>query len=119
MIISHILLAVFAVFFGLKNIISKKGDKTHKVIGWIWVLLMLYVSISSFWIKELNDGTYSWIHLLSVWVIVSLALAIYFIKKGKLILHKIFMIGNFIGLSVAGLFTLFPGRFIPQALGLF
>ena len=80
MIISHILLAIFAVFFGLKNLISKKGDKTHKVIGWIWVLLMLYVSISSFWIKELNDGTYSWIHLLSVWVIISLALAIYFIK---------------------------------------
>ena len=119
MIISHILLAVFAVFFGLKNLISKKGDKTHKVIGWIWVLLMLYVSISSFWIKELNDGTYSWIHLLSVWVIISLTLAIYFIKKGKLILHKIFMIGTFIGLSVAGLFTLLPGRFIPQALGLF
>ena len=80
---SHLILAILAVGFGIKNLLSKKGGSTHKIIGWIWVSLMMYVAFSSFWIKELNDGLYSWIHLLSIWVIISLTLSIYFIKKNR------------------------------------
>jgi len=29
------------------------------------------------------------------------------------------MIGNFIGLTVAGIFTMLPGRYIPEMLGLY
>ena len=58
-IVSHIIFALLAVSFGTRNLISKKGDNKHKVIGWIWVLLMFYVAISSYWIRELNDGNYS------------------------------------------------------------
>ncbi len=83
-IVSHIIFALFAVGFGTRNLISKKGDNKHKVIGWIWVLLMFYVAISSYWIKELNDGN-----------------------------------GNFIGLIVAGIFTLLPGRYLPNLIGIF
>ena len=118
-ITSHLLLAILAVGFGFKNLLSKKGGLTHKIIGWIWVTLMMYVAISSFWIKELNNGLYSWIHLLSIWVIVSLTLSIYFIRKKKVLLHKIFMVGNFIGLTLAGIFTILPGRYIPETLGLY
>tara|TARA_A100001035_G_scaffold45291_1_gene32160 strand:+ start:203 stop:565 length:363 start_codon:yes stop_codon:yes gene_type:complete len=119
LIYSHIFLAVAAVIIGSINLFSIKGTTKHKVIGWIWVITMLYVSFSSFWIKELNDGTFSWIHILTIWVIISLLFAIYFIKKKKILLHKIFMIGNMIGLTIAGIFTLYPGRFIPSVLGLF
>jgi len=118
-IISHLILAILAVGFGIKNLLSKKGGSTHKIIGWIWVSLMMYVALSSFWIKELNDGLYSWIHLLSIWVMISLTLSIYFIRKKQVLLHKIFMIGNFIGLTVAGIFTMLPGRYIPEMLGLY
>ena len=100
-IVSHIILALLAVGFGTKNLISKKGDKTHKIIGWIWVILMFYVAISSYWIKELNGGGYSWIHMLSIWTLISISLAIYFIRIRKVYLHKIFMVGTFIGLFVA------------------
>ncbi|SMF78461.1 DUF2306 domain-containing protein [Candidatus Pelagibacter sp. HIMB1321] len=118
-ITSHLLLAILAVGFGFKNLLSKKGGLTHKIIGWIWVTLMMYVAVSSFWIKELNNGLYSWIHLLSIWVIISLTLSIYFIRKKKVFLHKIFMVGNFIGLTLAGIFTILPGRYIPETLGLY
>ena len=80
---------------------------------------MFYVAISSYWIKELNDGNYSWIHILSAWTLISLFLAIYFIKIKKVILHKIFMAGNFIGLIAAGIFTLLPGRYLPNLIGIF
>ena len=118
-IVSHIIFALFAVGFGTRNLIAIKGDNKHKVIGWIWVLLMFYVAISSYWIKELNDGNYSWIHILSAWTLISLFLAIYFIKIKKVILHKIFMAGNFIGLIAAGIFTLLPGRYLPNLIGIF
>ena len=118
-ITSHLLLAILAVGFGFKNLLSKKGGLTHKIIGWIWVTLMMYVAVSSFWIKELNNGLYSWIHLLSIWVVISLTLSIYFIRKKKVFLHKIFMVGNFIGLTLAGIFTILPGRYIPETLGLY
>ena len=118
-IVSHIIFALFAVGFGTRNLIAKKGDNKHKVIGWIWVLLMFYVAISSYWIKELNDGNYSWIHILSAWTLISLLLAIYFIRMKKVFLHKIFMAGNFIGLIFAGIFTLLPGRYLPNLIGIF
>ena len=118
-IISHIILALLAVGFGTKNLFSKKGDKTHKIIGWIWVILMFYVAISSYWIKELNGGSYSWIHLLSIWTLISISLAIYFIRIRKVYLHKIFMVGTFIGLFFAGIFTLLPGRYLPNLIGIF
>ncbi len=112
-------MAILAVFLGLRNIISKKGNYTHKVVGWIWVIAMTYVSISSFWIKSLNEGKYSLIHLLSIWVLICLVLGIYFIRKKKRKLHYAFMIGNYIGLVIAGVFTLLPGRFFDQVFNLF
>ena len=118
-ILSHILMAILAFFLGLRNIISKKGNYTHKVVGWIWVIAMTYVSISSFWIKSLNEGKYSLIHLLSIWVLICLVLGIYFIRKKKRKLHYAFMIGNYIGLVIAGVFTLLPGRFFDQVFNLF
>jgi uncharacterized membrane protein len=118
-VVSHLLIAVLAISFGIKNLISQKGTKTHKIVGWIWVLLMFYVALSSFWIKKINEGYYSVIHLLSIYVLVTITLGIYFLRKGNVKLHKSFMFGNLIGLIVAGIFTLLPGRYISQVLGLF
>ena len=34
-----------------------KGDHQHRLIGRTWVVLMLYVSFTSFWIKELDPAS--------------------------------------------------------------
>jgi uncharacterized membrane protein len=65
---------------------------------------MLVVAISSFWIGG------SLIHLLSAWTLASLALAVYFIRRGNVLAHKGFMVGTFLGLAGAGLGALAPGR---------
>ena len=119
MIFTHILFAIGALFFGFYVLIRKKGTKQHKLFGWFWVFLMTYVALSSFWIKELNNGHFSWIHVLSIWTLFTLTSAIIAIKNKKVNLHKVLMVGNFVGLSIAGIFTLLPGRFIPKILGLF
>ena len=116
-ILSHIFLALIALVIGAMNLLSKKGTNKHKLIGWFWIIFMGYVSISSFWIKELNEGQYSWIHLLSIITILSLIISIIAIKLRYIKIHSIFMIITYAGLFIAGIFTLLPGRFIANYLG--
>ena len=118
MIVSHLILALIALIIGSINLISKKGTKRHKLIGWFWIIFMTYVAISSFWIKELNDGDYSWIHLLSIITLLSLMFSIIAIKFGFIKIHSFFMLGTYIGLFIAGIFALMPGRYIANFFGI-
>ena len=78
---------------------------------------MLFVTVSSFWIRELNAGSFSWIHGLTVWTLFSMAAAIFSIRKGRVRAHAAWMIGTMIGTAAAGSFALMPGRFIAGQLG--
>ncbi|HEX5613162.1 MAG TPA: hypothetical protein VFX67_10940, partial [Burkholderiales bacterium] len=56
----------------------------------------------------------SWIHALSAWTLISLACAVYFIRRGNVRAHKGFMVGTFLGLLGAGVAALAPGRLLLQ-----
>ena len=77
---------------------------------------MLFVSISSFFIHEIKLwGNYSPIHLLSIWTIFSVGLAIYFVRVGNIKRHRQVMIALYgFALILTGLFTLLPGRAMNQ-----
>ena len=51
---SHALMALLAVVIGRVQLMSAKGISQHKVLGYIWVSLMMYVSISSLFISEIE-----------------------------------------------------------------
>ena len=93
-----------------------KGTPLHKLIGRIWVGLMDVVSLSSFFIYELKIwGNYSPIHLLSIWVLISLIGGIYFAKIGKIEWHKWTMtLIYFLALILTGIFTLLPERIMNK-----
>ena len=111
LIITHAALAGAAVLLGAVMLARRKGTVSHKWLGRAWVALMAAVALSSFWIFEIRRGAGpSLIHLLSVWTLVSLALAVYFIRRGNVRAHRGFMIGTLVGLVVAGAFALAPGR---------
>ena len=113
----HLAAAILGLLIGAAVLARKKGTVSHKALGRVWVGLMLVVALSSFWILEIRDGAgFSVIHLLSAWTLVSLALAVYFIRRGNVRAHKGFMVGTFIGLAAAGLGALAPGRFLYQLL---
>ena len=118
MIVSHLFLAFTALIIGSINLFSKKGTQRHKFIGWFWIIFMTYVAVSSFLIKELNDGVYSWIHLLSIITLISLILSIIAIKLRFIKIHSLLMIGTYIGLFIAGMFALMPGRYIANFIGI-
>ena len=77
---------------------------------------MLIVSVSSLFIHEIRLwGAYSPIHLLSIWTIFSLGLAVYFVRAKNIKRHKQMMITLYgFALILTGLFTFMPGRVMHQ-----
>jgi uncharacterized membrane protein len=108
----HAFAAMAAFAPGLVQFAAPKGTLPHRTVGWIWVALMALVAISSFWIHEIRlVGSFSPIHLLSVFVLVMLPLAVWRAHTHQVTAHRRAMTGMFLGaLVIAGLFTLLPGR---------
>ena len=113
----HAALAALSLLIGAAVLARPKGTSSHKLLGRIWVSAMVGVALSSFWIFEIRRGAGpSFIHLLSVWTLVSLGLAVWFIRRGNVRAHKGFMVGTFLGLMGAGLGALAPGRALSRLL---
>jgi uncharacterized membrane protein len=51
---THAYAAFVAVILGGIQLSRPKGTSSHKYLGYTWVLLMLWVSISSFWIQTIK-----------------------------------------------------------------
>ena len=110
----HAFAAMTAFTLGLVQFAAPKGTLPHRTLGWIWVILMFAVAISSFFIHELKLwGPWSPIHLLSIFTLVMLPLAVWRARHHQVQRHRWAMISIFLGaLVIAGLFTLAPGRII-------
>jgi uncharacterized membrane protein len=76
------------------------------------VILLALIALSSFFIHEIRlIGPFSPIHLLSIFTLVMLPLAVAHARRHEVQRHRRAMIGIFIGaLVVAGAFTFVPGR---------
>ena len=101
-----------AFVLGIVQFAAPKGTLPHRTIGWIWVLLMFAVALSSFWIHEIRlVGPFSPIHLLSIFAPIMLVLAVVHARRHNVSGHRKAMTSIFFGaLIVAGLFTFLPGR---------
>ena len=114
----HAIMAMIAIILGGIQLSMKKGGLIHKLLGRIWVGIMLIVAITSFFIHEIKLwGAYSPIHLLSLWTIFILGVGIYYVRVGNIKRHKQVMIATyFFALILTGFFTLYPGRVMHQIL---
>jgi len=108
----HAFAAMTAFALGVVQFAAPKGTLPHRTIGWIWVCLMAAVAVSSFWIHQIRlGGPWSPIHLLSIFTLVVLPLAVWRAHQHRVADHRRIMISLFAGaLVLAGLFTLVPGR---------
>jgi len=113
----HLVAVLPALAIGVSQLLLPKGTRSHKAFGWAWVAAMAIAAVSSFWIFGINSGDrFSVIHLLSVFVLLNLAAAIWSIRHGYVSAHKKFMVGTLLGLLGAGAGALAPGRFLHQLL---
>jgi len=108
----HAFAAMAAFALGVVQLAAPKGTLPHRTIGWIWVVIMVIVSATSFWIYELRIwGPWSPIHLLSIFTLAMLPLAVLRARRHQVARHRNAMIAIFAGaLIIAGLFTFVPGR---------
>jgi uncharacterized membrane protein len=114
----HAYAAIAAFVLGIVQLARAKGTAPHRVLGYLWVALMVTVSVSAFWIQEIRLwGRWSPIHLLAIFTLVMLPLGVYRAHMHNVTAHKYTMIGIFTGaLVVAGLFTFVPGRIVYRVL---
>ena len=95
--------------------LSQKGSQQHRMLGKIWLSLMFVTAISTIFIRNVNDGQFSWIHLFTLLTMIAVPQAIISARQGKIESHKKHLRNFFIGaLIVAGLTAFAPGRTMWQ-----
>jgi uncharacterized membrane protein len=108
----HAFTAMAAFVLGAVQFAAPKGTLPHRTLGWIWVLMMVVVATTSFWIHDLRMwGPWSPIHLLAIYTLAVLPFAVLHARRHHVGRHRNAMIALFTGaLVIAGLFTFMPGR---------
>jgi uncharacterized membrane protein len=108
----HALPALTAFGLGIVQLAVPKGTLPHRTLGWIWVLLMALVALSSFFIHTICTlGPFSAIHLLSIVTLVALPMGVRAARNHDIRSHRKSMLRLFTGaLLIAGFFTFLPGR---------
>lgn len=116
MIQVHAVAALGATVIGAVQLLRPKGGQLHRRLGWAFVLLMVVVAGTSFFIHTICQiGGFSWIHLLSILTLVLLPRGVLAARAGRIAQHRGTMTGLYLfALILAGLFTLAPGRLMHQ-----
>ncbi|MTI23218.1 DUF2306 domain-containing protein [Fulvivirga sp. RKSG066] len=100
----HLYSAILAIVFGTYILIAKKGTKTHKKVGFAYVIMMLILNITAFMIYRLFGGFGIFHIAATVSLVTLLAGMIPLIRKktnNSIILHISFMYWSVIGLYAA------------------
>lgn len=110
-LVIHLLAVVPALPLGAWVLFARKGRARHRLLGRIWLVLMLAGALSALWIRHLDNGRLSWIHLLVPVVLVTAWRAIAKARRGDIAAHKRVLVSMFVGaLIVPGLMAFIPGR---------
>jgi len=114
----HVAAVVPAAILGAYMFWARKGTPVHRLLGKVWLGLMLAAALSSFFIHTINLLLgFSPIHLLSVYVLYASWWAIRAARLHRIREHKLNVIGMYVGgIVVAGGFTLLPGRLMHEVM---
>lgn len=107
----HLLAVIPALPLGGYVLLRRKGDILHRALGRTWGGLMILAALSSFGLHGMTGG-FSVIHLLSVVVLVMVPRGIIQARRHDIAAHRRTMSLTYLGLSVAAMFTLLPGRLL-------
>lgn len=107
----HLVAALAALVLGGVLMTVRKGRTFHRVAGWVWVSLVMTTAGATIFIRELNHGSWSWLHLFTGWVLLITPLAVFWAKRHDVRRHRRTMMGLFYGGFAINLaFAFIPGR---------
>jgi uncharacterized membrane protein len=86
----------------------RRGDRLHRQLGWVWTIAMMLTALVSFDIRTIEQGAFSWIHVLSIWTLFQVPLIVWSARTHNVVRHRSAVRGMVAGaLLIAGFFT-FP-----------
>jgi uncharacterized membrane protein len=104
----HIATILTAVVLTPVMLLRRRGDRLHRRLGWVWASAMALTAALTFWIRGLNQGSLSLIHVLSAWTLIQVPLIVWAARTGNVARHRNAVRGMVAGaLLIAGIFT-FP-----------
>lgn len=107
----HIVTAVSALVLGILMFVRRKGTRSHKIIGKLFLALMLVTATSAIFIRYINNGSFSWIHIFVPVTFFAAWETVHYIRKGNIKGHKRAVKGLFFGaLLIPGFLSFLPGR---------
>ena len=105
---AHIATIVFALCLTPVMLLRRRGDWLHRRLGWLWVTAMGLTALLTFWIRGLNGGSLSVIHILSAWTLIQVPVIVWAARGHNVARHRAAVRGMVTGaLLIAGIFT-FP-----------
>lgn len=113
----HLATVIPCFVIGTILLIIKKGTKTHKIWGRVYMVLMMFTAIVTLFMPALVGprllNHFGYIHGFSFLTIYTVPTAYWAIKRGDVQSHKRKMILLYVGaIIIAGGFTFFPGRYL-------
>ncbi|WP_075851860.1 DUF2306 domain-containing protein [Rhizobium hainanense] len=112
----HVAAVVPAALLGAYLLLGPKGTPRHRLLGKIWLVLMVVTALSSFFIHQINMFYgFSPIHMLSILVLFGCWRAIANARRHNIEAHKRIVRSLYFGGIVgAGAFTFLPGRIMNR-----
>lgn len=114
----HIVTVSLAALLGPIMLIKRKGTFTHRLLGKLWLSLMAFTAISTFFIHSINSFYgFSVLHVLSWLVLSGCWKAISTARRGDIAEHKRTILRLYFGgIISAGSFAILPGRLMHDVI---
>lgn len=107
----HLATVIPAIPLGAYVLLKRKGTPRHRLLGKLWMVLMVVAAVSALWIRHLNNGSFSAIHLLIPVVLIGCWRAVSTARRGDIIAHRRGLLLLFVGALLIPAVTAFaPGR---------
>lgn len=107
----HIATITIALILTPLMLLRRRGDRPHRILGWIWVCALAGTALISFGIRTISPGNLSYIHILSAWTLIQLPIIVLSARRHDHARHRRAIHGMVIGaLLIAGFFTFPFGR---------
>lgn len=116
-VVAHLATVLAALPLGISQLLLPKGTFRHRVVGYVWIVLMVTTAIVSFSVHTINRTGLglSPIHLFSVLTLISAPGIVWAARTGRVEHHRRAVLGLMLGgLVIAGIFTFIPGRALGQ-----
>lgn len=94
-------------------LLRRRGDRLHRRLGWVWVAAMFLTALDSMFVRLINWGGFSFIHVLSLWTMIQVPLIVWSARRHQHARHRSAVRGMVAGaLLLAGMFTFPFGRLL-------